>query len=164
MGQETLALYRKGLACLREGLGIGASAYFRRVVEDSIDPLLNLVERVATLMQDPDVLAKLEEARRESSAGKRLQLASESVPQWLRPKGQNPLRILYANLSGPLHTESEEEAVKIASMLQATLAFLFAHIESTLRDAEDYAEQLTAAGDRIGELTGERRAKNKPSS
>src|SRR5260370_42074282 len=44
LGPEGIEHYRKGSACVREGVGIGAAAYFRRLVEDHVDDILKVVE------------------------------------------------------------------------------------------------------------------------
>jgi hypothetical protein len=38
-------LFKRGVACLQEGFGIGASAYFRRVIEEEVKALLDLIEK-----------------------------------------------------------------------------------------------------------------------
>jgi hypothetical protein len=43
LGSEDLKLYKKGLIDFKFGHGIGAVGYFRRVLENKIDALLDLL-------------------------------------------------------------------------------------------------------------------------
>jgi hypothetical protein len=144
LGAEALGWYRKGCACLAEGLGIGASAYFRRIVEAKTDALLDLVERTARADEDETALSDLAQARAAFSAAERLGLAANHLPPSLRPGGVNPLKIFYSSLSGPLHNQSEEAACASARAMLDSFSFVFEKLEDSLAAAEQYRQQMQA--------------------
>lgn len=119
------ALYRKGLACMAEGFGLGAVAYFRRVIEDRTGDILLRMRRVAELEADGGAVAKIDEAARSERVSDRLKLAVDAVPKALRPGGINPLGILYGAFSEELHaSESDDAALTTAQELHAALDVL----------------------------------------
>lgn len=142
------SLLRRGLSNLGEGYGIGAAAYFRRVVENEVDDLLSLIEEAAELDGDEAARMNVAEARKSHTASDRLKLAAQVIPATLRPGGVNPLGILYGHLSAPLHSESEEEAILTAESILTTFTFLFENLKEGLDRKRDYAAsvQRLAAG------------------
>lgn len=141
-------LFKRGIACLQEGLGLGAAAYFRRVIEEEVNALLDLVERAAKLDGDQAALDNLADARRSQAAADRLQIAVQKVPLSLRPGNSNPLAVLYGALSGAVHQESEEQALNTAKGLMKTFLFLFEELKERMTAAEAYATELQQARDR----------------
>lgn len=136
------SLFKKGVGCLREGLGIGAAAYFRRVVEDEVGAILGVIERTARLEQDQATLDALNEAKESFSASERLRIAATRVPASLKPGGVNPFATLYAAFSGPVHGGSEEEALETAQSLYETVIFLFERLQAQQEAAEEYMRTL----------------------
>src|SRR6266511_20809 len=114
---EKAELLLRGMHCLQDGYGIGAAAYLRRVVEDEARAIVELVREAAVLDNDEAAVQNADEALKQESARTRLELAAKRIPASLRVDGQNPLEVLYGNLSGPLHTETDEEGVEVATML-----------------------------------------------
>jgi hypothetical protein len=149
---DSLPLFQKALACMAEGLGIGAAAYLRRLIEEKTAALLDLVEHTSKLENDERTLKNLAEARLARDATERLRIAAQQLPSILRPGDQNPLRIFYSSMSGPLHSESEESALELAHMLLDSLVFLFENLEAQLEAAEQFRENMKAAGERLGKL------------
>jgi hypothetical protein len=143
---EQARLFRRGIACLGEGLGIGAAAYFRRVIEDETDAILDLIKEAAELDGDQAALENVRAARKSKSASDGLKLAAEKVPASLRPGGRNPLAVLYAALSGAVHTETEEEALQTAETIMKTLVFLFEELKERMTAAQEYAADLHRGG------------------
>ncbi|NNC01878.1 hypothetical protein HJC10_03290 [Corallococcus exiguus] len=135
-------LFRRGVSCLQEGLGIGASAYFRRVIEEEVKSLLDLSERAAILDEDNAALDNIRLARESQVASERLKIAVQKVPRSLRPGNTNPLAVLYGALSGAVHQEPEDVALATASRLLKTFIFLFEELKERMDAAEAYASEL----------------------
>ncbi len=131
-------LYRRGLACMAEGFGLGSVAYFRRVIENKVGVLLDHMRAIADADGEKDRVAALDKAREQFSATERLKFAAEAVPQSLRRGGQNPLAVLYAAFSEELHaSESDEAALETAQQLQGAL-------EVVVRSLAQYEEDVEA--------------------
>ena len=135
----------RGIACLREGYGIGAAAYFRRVIEDETNAILDQLESAATSEENEPALEQLRAARQERAAKDRLKLASERIPKMLKRGGANPVHTLYDALSGPLHEDSEDKSLKVAQKTLKALTLIL----GVLRD---HLAELTEASKDLAEL------------
>lgn len=135
------SLFKKGLACEAQSYGIGAFAYYRRIIEDIIESLLN---QISDLLEGGDKAgydAKLEEAKRTHVAQKKIELVKDHLPVSLRPGGMNPLAVLHEALSSGIHSESDEECVKFAEAIRRSLTYL---VEQVSRKRHKDAEYATA--------------------
>lgn len=123
-----LELYRKGLVCESQGYGIGAFAYYRRIVENIIDELL---AGIAELMSGED-LKKYSEALEKTKATRvaqeKIELVKDLLPPGLRPEGMNPLGVLHKSLSEGLHEESDEKCMELAGSIREVLVFLSSQV------------------------------------
>jgi hypothetical protein len=90
----------------------------------------------------------------QDSAARRLEIAAKRIPPSLRVDGRNPLEVLYGSLSGPLHSETEEEAVALASMLIEALLFVFEGLKQRVDDRQSFAETIRAASQRLASAKG----------
>lgn len=126
---DDLDNYEKALVCLTHEYGIAAFAYFRRVTENNIGRLLDLVREDAKASSaSADVLEALEELRKDTPMSKRIELANLALPPHLRPDGTNPLGRLYQVLSEGVHALTEAECLAKAKATAECLAFLVAEL------------------------------------
>src|SRR3984885_11052763 len=99
--------YSKGLICESQGYGIGAFGYYRRIVEDIIDQLL---DEVSALLSGAE-LRKYEEALKLTKTTRvtqeKIDLVKDLLPPILRPNDMNPLSVLHSSLSEGLHAQSD---------------------------------------------------------
>ncbi len=141
---ESEDLLARGIACLREGYGIGAAAYFRRVIEDETNAILDQLEAAAAAEDNQPALAQIRKAREQRESKERLKLASQSIPKMLASGGANPVHILYDALSGPLHGDSEEKSLEVArktlKALTLILGVLRDHLAALKEASKDLAE------------------------
>ncbi len=141
--------YRKGLVCESQGYGIGAYAYYRRIVENVIDKLLDLVGELLEDEEDVEVYQKALDQTRESTVAKdKIALVKDLLPKSLRPNNMNPLSILYDNLSAGIHAQTDEECLEIAGYIREILAFLVERINSIREDRES-AQSFTESMRRL---------------
>ena len=152
LGKDGVDHYVKGSASKREGLGIGAVSYFRRIVEDHVDQLLAIVEEAAVAVGDQETAKRVREANASFQATERLRIAAENTPLILRPDNHNPIGVLYDLLSDGLHNRSDEENAVIAARAQKALAFFFetwgAYKEHSKEFATDITKQATGTATR----------------
>ena len=79
--KDDLDNYEKAVVCLSSGYGIAAFAYFRRVVENNINRLLELVQEEANSSgADPKVVAALAELQKNSSMTEKIRIANRALP------------------------------------------------------------------------------------
>ena len=137
-------LYRKGLTCLNEGFGIGAVSYFRRVVENKTNELIDVVAELAAAEGVPDDQVKrLRSAKDEKAYEKKLKVAAPLVPTSLRPGGVSPLAELYRLLSLGLHGRTEDECVQIADDLRSIFEYVFERLRAQFEDHRSFTEKIT---------------------
>lgn len=135
-------LYKSGLICLGQGFGIGAAAYFRRCIEGATDALLALLEESATLDPDEELQKAIEEAKRSTVAGKKLELVKDVLPAHLRPGNTNPLDLLFSQASPPLHATTEEEGQQTAEEIRESMEFLFEGLHSHIERAKKFSSKM----------------------
>lgn len=105
---DDAANYEKAIACLANAYGIGAFAYYRRLVEDNIGRLLELVqEDAAASSSGTETLAALKQLGTNCPMAEKIKIANDAVPAHLKPDGLNPLGRLYGALSEGIHSLSE---------------------------------------------------------
>lgn len=146
LSDEQRELYCKALICKREGYGIAAAAYFRRIVENVLyDLLTDILEfGIAEDMDDIDD----EEIERCLRQGKQVRgkekynIAVKILPEDTRIGGHNPLGGLYRTLSEDIHASTDEEACDRADEIQTVLDFVIEEIEHEKRRREKYGDAL----------------------
>lgn len=137
-------LFFKGRMAESSGFGVGAFAYYRRIVEDQKNRLLDEVINVARRAESPvDAIAKLEAAREEIQFAKAVDLAKDAVPASLLIKGHNPLTILHRALSRDLHGTSDEECLREAHAIRVVLFEFADKLATALRDQRELDEAVS---------------------
>lgn len=123
--------FEKATICLSHGYGIGAFAYFRRVIENNIGILLDLLTEDAQATEGSEaILNALAELRKESPMSKKIEIANNALPSYLKPDGLNPLGKLYQVLSEGVHTYSDEECLSKANAAKECVAFLVGELSA----------------------------------
>lgn len=128
-------LFLRGYRSEKQGLGVGASAYYRRVVERQWQSLLDEVLRVAReIGSDPGVIATLEDAKNETQFARAVEKAKDAIPNELRLAGHNPLTLLYGTLSQLLHAGGDDEFLRLATDIRTILFSLAERAGQVLED------------------------------
>ena len=82
------ALLRKGRRAENQSLGIGAFAYYRRVVENQKDSLLEEFRKAAVrLGADQELLDEIKRAREQTQFSEALKLVKDAIPDGLKVQG-----------------------------------------------------------------------------
>lgn len=140
--------YKKGLVCESQSYGIGAFAYYRRIVEEIIDELL---EEIPNLMAGEDrkrYLEAFEHVKKTTVTQDKINLVKDLLPPILRPDGMNPLTTLHDILSKGLHKESDESCIELAMEIREILVFLVNQITTTKTAAEGFTASMRKILDR----------------
>lgn len=147
LSDTDLDLYRKGLRTEREGHGIGAAAYYRRVVENQWKALVKKLRDAAEKLGSPeDRLRVFDEALVQTQFSAAVDLLKDAIPpKLLILDGQNPLTLLYRPLSVQIHGLSDEQCLQQAADIRVVLNDTFDNIGRVL--SED--ETLKAAVNRL---------------
>ena len=134
--------YRRGLICESQGYGIGAFSYYRRIVEEIIDELLDDISGLLTGEDLAKYSAALEETKRIYVAREKIALVKDLLPAMLRPNGMNPLNTLHSLLSDGMHARSDEECLEDAESCRTVLLFLVGHIADHKDSRKIFTESM----------------------
>ena len=132
---EDYPIFEKGLKCEKQGLGIGAFAYYRRVVDNQKGQLINRIIEVAhKLNAKPEMIGKLEKASKAKQFSRAVDTIKDAIPESLLVNGHNPLKLLYKALSIGLHEKSDEKCLEKAHIIRMVLSDLAERIQQALRE------------------------------
>lgn len=124
--RETNNWYFKANECIKQNYGIGAFAYFRRIIEKE---LLTIVKEISKLDAADSEIKKLYEKYKTTN-----QIHSiydnifEFLPKSLQSLGVNPIKTLYNQTSEGLHSLKEEDCLSRASSIDILLKFVIKKI------------------------------------
>jgi hypothetical protein len=135
-------IFLKGRQCENQGLGIGAFGYYRRVVENQKNAILDEVIKVATKIA-PEMVEALEKAKSEHQFTKAIETVKPAMPQALLINGQNPLTLLHSALSDGLHEQSDKHCLEVAHDIRIVLAELSERISQALKDEAELNESVS---------------------
>ena len=143
-------VFLKGRRAESQGLGIGAFAYYRRVVENQKDRLFDKLISVAQTVGVPaDRCDALEKAKSGFQFRSAVDEFKDLIPDSLLIKGHNPLTLLHTALSRGLHNESEDECLDLARDIRAILTMFAEKLAQALSDDAEMNQaisHLTGAG------------------
>lgn len=141
-------LFKKGLICESQSYGIGAFAYYRRIVEQVIDELLADIASLVPPDAQDEYAAALARAQDSHRAVDKIDHIKDVIPAVLRPGGANPLLILHGALSEGLHSLSDEACLERAAAIRGALVFLVAQVNQSKESAAQFQKDLRALLDR----------------
>jgi hypothetical protein len=145
LGPEDTQLYKKGLIDFNFGHGIRAVGYFRRVLENKVNALLDLIAEAARNENAAaETLAEIEAVKASHRVEGRIAIASKILPAHLKPGGHDPLDKLYAPLSAGLHGESDDECLTIFSEARFVFEYVFKNLIESNEEARNYILRLSA--------------------
>lgn len=133
--------FLKGLRSETYGLGIAASAYYRRVVESQKNRLLDKVIEIGKKQNFPsDAIKLLEDAKTENQFSSIFDTIK--IPDSLFINSQNPFKLLYQALSADIHEMDDDIALKRAQAARKILIPFVQEIKRILKDEEGIKEAM----------------------
>jgi hypothetical protein len=131
-------LFLMGRRAEVQGLGIGACAYYHRVIESQKDHMIDEIIRVLRKTNSPETqIEKLKSARTEKQFKKAVELISDAVPQALLINGYNPLALLEQAITKGSDARHDNEALKLATAIRVILTELAERLVRALEDQTD---------------------------
>ena len=140
-------LFLQGRRAENHAMGIGAFAYYRRVVENQKTRIIREIAKVAAkLGAKSDVLKEFEAAAKETQFSTAIEQIKHGIPDVLLIDGQhNPLTLLHSALSEGLHANTDAECLEIAQAIRVVLTELADRISQALKKEAE----LTTAVSRL---------------
>jgi hypothetical protein len=142
--RETSSWYYKAADLLRKNYGIGAFAYFRRIVEKELINIINAI-KVLPDSQKENIQKLLDDYDKNPRTHVIYESIFEYLPNSLKILGDNPIKLLYNQMSEGLHSLTEEECLERAKNIAILLEFTIQKIyeeKSTLKDVKDAIGKL----------------------
>jgi hypothetical protein len=127
--------FLKGLRAEKQGLGIGAFSYYRRVVENQKGRIFQKMAEVAKRLDMPsDMIENLIAASKEPQFSKALEIVKDYIPNEFKLSGNNPMKTLYAVISDGLHDKDDEACLQIAHSVRVVIQDMSQRMKDALRD------------------------------
>ena len=144
LSAEDLKVYKNALRMRNFNLGIAAVAYMRRVVENRMTDMLEVLHEAAVAHNAPkEVLARHAAMMKEKRFSSRVDYAGDLLPESLRPKGKpNPMAILHELASDALHTKTDEECVDIFDACRNTFEYVFGKMRIETEEAKKFVKGM----------------------
>jgi hypothetical protein len=136
-------LFLKGRRAETQGLGVGAFAYYRRVVENQKGRLITEISAVANKLNAPqEIKDKFEQALNETQFSRAVDDIKDAIPSALYIDGHNPLILLHKALSEGLHGGTDEECLELATSIRLVLTDLSERLSLALREESELKQAI----------------------
>lgn len=142
--------FKKGLISESQGYGIGAFGYYRRIVEEIIDQLLDEVSELFSEEEKQRYQEALAATKKTIVTQEKIDIVKDILPPILRPQGMNPLSVLHSALSEGLHAESDEACLTYAETVREVLVFLVDQVAASKRASVGFTENMRKLLDKRG--------------
>jgi hypothetical protein len=125
------------------GMGIGAYAYYRRIVERQKDRIFDKVISISKrLGLVEELVRELELAKSETQFTKAVDQIKLAIPDVLRINGQNPLKLLHSALSEGIHAQDDATCLELAHDVRVVLTELAERMAQALKDEHELGEAV----------------------
>jgi hypothetical protein len=139
-------LFLQGRRAEIKGLGIGAFAYYRRVVENQKNRIIAEIAKVAKrLGSSPETDKLFLSAQAERSFERSIEMVKDAIPQALMISGHNPLTLLHTALSKGLHDPdmTDVRCLQLAQSIRTILVTLSEKSSEVLKNDKDIQTALS---------------------
>jgi hypothetical protein len=140
---QSKASFLMGYRAEMQGLGIGALVYYRKVIEDQKNHIIDQIIRVWRRIHSSELqIEKLKAARGEKELKKVVEITGDAIPQALVIKAHNPLALLERALSRGASVENDHEALQLAAAIRKILTELAERLARVLEDQTGLEEAV----------------------
>jgi hypothetical protein len=144
LDEEDLAFYKNAIRMRNYNLGIAAVSYLRRVVENRINDVLDVLAEAAQEHSfAAEELRKIQEVKASFRFDDKIGYAAKLLPPHLRPEGKpNPIDVLHDLTSDGLHSKSEEECIDIFDKVKKVFEYVFGNLNVQIEEARAFVKSL----------------------
>jgi hypothetical protein len=136
--------FLKGRRCENQGLGVGAFIYYRRVVENQKNRILEqIIEVSEKIGAQEDKIKILKSAVSENQFSKALDMAKDAMPESLLINGHSPILLLHSALSEGVHALTDEQCLELAGSVRIVLGELSERLSQALKDEAELKKALS---------------------
>jgi len=137
--------YKKALRLRNFGLGIASLAYMRRVIENRMNDMLDILHESAQEHGAPrELLEELGTVKGSRRFVDKIEYGAKLLPENLRPQGlPNPIGILHELVSDGLHARSEDECTDIFDKCRFVFEYVFGKLRIEQEEAKTFVKNLS---------------------
>ncbi|MDP8238440.1 MAG: hypothetical protein P9X24_05080 [Candidatus Hatepunaea meridiana] len=136
-------LFLSGRQCENQGFGIGACAYYRRIVDQQWQKLISEILRVSKgINADKEIITTLESSLSEHKFKRAVEIVKDAIPPVLLINGHNPITFLYSSTSRGIHELTDSECLEIATSIRTVLVELSIKIKQALSNKRELIEAM----------------------
>ncbi len=141
--QSERDLLLKGFQSEKRGFGIGAFAYYRRIVEDEKNSLIDQIIRACKKIVGGDrFIPGLEAAKNRIRFTSAIEQIADAIPDALMMAGHNPLTVLHQALSKKIHSETDEACLDAAQAIRTILGEFLHRLAEINRDEAEVTDAV----------------------
>jgi hypothetical protein len=145
VNSDDLQFYRKALRCRNFNFGLAALSYLRRVVENRMNDLLDLIAELSESYGfAQNELEGLDQVKKSRIFDDKVTFAAKILPPNLRPNGENPVDLLHDLASEGIHRLPEDECIDVFDTSRVVFEYLFRELEIRKADAEKFVVGVRA--------------------
>ena len=143
IGEEYRELFLQGRRAENRGLGIGAYAYYRRIVENQKGKFIDEIRKVAEkLGASEETIKAFQGARNEKQFKNAIEKIKLAIPPSLLINGRNPLLLLHDALSDGIHEYTDAQCLEFAKTIRLILTDLSEKISMALKEKAELKEAV----------------------
>jgi hypothetical protein len=147
IGDANRECFLQARRAIARGFGIGAYAYYRRIVENTKFDLVTSVLDVAVKTNAPaGQVGLLRKAQKETQFSKAMEMLNDvaAIPPSLLIRGHNPLALLHDALSEGIHQLDDDECLKRAEAAEVILCELARSMQAALAERKEVEAALSS--------------------
>lgn len=132
--------YNKAVICIAHGFGVASFVYMRRIIENNINNLLDMINEDEMIDQNiRDALLQLKDASPMSS---KIAIANKALPDYLLIGGHNLLGTMYKVLSEGVHSLSDKECLERTKSVQNCLEYIISGLATHKKNKESVKKDV----------------------
>lgn len=120
---EDQSFYQKALTCLSVNFGIGSFAYFRRIIENEIKRIIYDISEI-DFEGRQSIKKALAQYEIDHQMSKLIDSINSHLPKSFESLGDNPIRLLYDQLSQGIHRDSDDDCSTKAEQIDIILKYV----------------------------------------
>jgi hypothetical protein len=141
LNEEDCENYKKALSNLAVSYGIGAFAYFRRIIENEIKKIVKDLAQLDFEGSDK-IKSALEVYESNHQMSNLIDSIGPYVPSSLIDNGNNLIKLLHQQLSGGLHEYSEEVCLEKAKQIDTVLRYVIKKVNSEKSELKEIRKAI----------------------
>jgi hypothetical protein len=143
LGDQGREIYMKAIEARHYEMGIGALAYLRRVTEDSMNALLDLIKLAFAGSDDEKAMVeRIDVAKQEKVFANKVGFAKAILPKRFFHGGHNPLERLHDWASAGIHNRDDWECAEIFDEIRTLFELLFERLAREAAEKRIYDQNL----------------------